>query len=179
MDFDISEEAGGLNNSTAGTTPTGNVFVNDIHPNGSTLTGVGAGVQSSTSGNVNAAVAGLYGTITITASGDYTYTLNNSLPVVEALRTSGDHLTDIFSYTFQDALGYYSTTQVTITIDGKNDTPVAVADSGVAVESGGLNNGSAGSNATGSVLTNDTDVDSGDTKQVIGVLAGSVASASG
>ncbi len=179
VDFGVSQEAGGLNNSSLGTNPAGNVFTNDILPNGSTLTGVNAGVQSSTSGSVNAAVAGLYGTITITASGDYSYTLNNSLPAVEALRTSGDHLTDIFSYTFQDTLGYYATTQVTITIDGTNDTPIAVVDSEVAIEAGGLNNSSAGSNATGNVLSNDTDVDSGDTKQVIGVLAGSVAVASG
>ncbi len=43
VDQDTSEEAGGLNNGTAGTSPTGNVFTNDITPNGNTLIGVVAG----------------------------------------------------------------------------------------------------------------------------------------
>jgi hypothetical protein len=46
-----------------------------------------------------------------------------------------------------------------------------VADAGTAVEAGGA----AGSNATGNVLTNDTDVDAGDGKTVSGVSFGSAA----
>ncbi len=179
VDFSVSEEAGGLNNSVTGTDPTGNVFTNDITPNGNTLVGVAAGVTSSASGNVNTAVAGQYGSITIDSSGNFTYTLNNADAAVEALRTSGDHLTDIFTYTFEDSLGYSATTQVTVTIDGANDTPVSADDLDIAVEAGGLNNGTAGNNATGNVLTNDTDVDAGDSKAVIGVIAGTAASASG
>jgi hypothetical protein len=49
------------------------------------------------------------------------------------------------------------------------------------VEAGGLANGTAGSNATGNVITNDTDVDSrrvnGETRVVSGVAAGSVGKA--
>ena len=52
-----------------------------------------------------------------------------------------------------------ASTTVTITIAGTNDAPVAVNDAGSATEKGGIANGSGGSNATGNVLGNDTDVD--------------------
>ena len=66
-----------------------------------------------------------------------------------------------------DAGGLTSASTLTVTVDGRNDTPVANVDVATAIEAGGLNNGTAGSNATGNVLTNDTDVDAhGDTKTV-------------
>ncbi len=72
----------------------------------------------------------------------------------------------------------YSRT-ATISLTNVNETPVAVADTATAVEAGGVSNGTAGTNPTGNVLTNDTDVDASDTKTVTGVAAGTVASASG
>ncbi|MDP1886303.1 MAG: tandem-95 repeat protein [Polaromonas sp.] len=62
---------------------------------------------------------------------------------------------------------------VTTTLLNNNHGPVAVADTGTAVEAGTA----AGSNATGNVLTNDTDVDSGDTKTVSAITGGTVGSA--
>ncbi|MDV7213490.1 beta strand repeat-containing protein, partial [Azotobacter beijerinckii] len=47
-----------------------------------------------------------------------------------------------------------------------NNPPVAVADTASATEAGGLNNVTPGSDATGNVLTNDTDPNTGDTKTV-------------
>ncbi len=50
------------------------------------------------------------------------------------------------------------------------------------MEAGEFSNGTAGTNPTGNVLTNDTDPDSsgnGETKTVSGVVAGTAASASG
>ncbi len=58
----------------------------------------------------------------------------------------------------------------------------AVADNANAVEAGGVSNGTAGTNPTGNVLTNDTDPDSsgnGETKTVSGVVAGTAGSAVG
>ncbi|TKW79513.1 MAG: tandem-95 repeat protein, partial [Bradyrhizobium icense] len=49
---------------------------------------------------------------------------------------------------------------VTIDVTQINDAPVANNDTGQATEAGGTANGTAGSNATGNVLTNDTDPDS-------------------
>ena len=180
-DTAIAVEAGGVSNGTAGTNPTGNVVTNDPDPDSGdtkTVTGVAVGVVGSASGNVGSSVAGSYGSISIAANGGYSYTVNNSNSLVEALRTSSNTLTDVFTYTMQDASGSATTAQVTVTIQGANDGPVAVADSATAVEAGGTNNGTAGSNPTGNVLTNDTDVDAGDTKTVAGVAAGVVGSAS-
>ncbi|MEZ6095180.1 MAG: VCBS domain-containing protein [Pirellulaceae bacterium] len=179
QDFATAVEAGGVANGTAGTNPTGNVLANDAAPNGEFIIGVLAGNQPSASGNVGVGVVGLYGTVTIDINGDFVYILDNSNPAVEALRTSGDHLVDEFTYTMEDSLGYQSTTQLTITIDGTNDNPVVTIDSGTAVESGGVNNATAGSDATGSVFTNDSDVDASDTLDVFGVAAGVQASATG
>ena len=56
---------------------------------------------------------------------------------------------------------------LTVTINGANDAPVGVDDTSAsagataATEKGGTLNGSGGTNATGNVITNDTDVDSG------------------
>ncbi len=175
-------EAGGTLNGSAGVNPTGNVLTNDTDPNASdtkTVSGVAAGSVASAAGSVGASVTGLYGSIQIAANGSYTYTVDNSNSAVQALRTSGQTLTDIFTYTMSDSGGLTSTTQVTITIQGANDAPVGVADFGNAVEAGGLAGSTAGSDAVGNVLANDTDVDAGDTKTVSGVAAGTVTSTSG
>ena len=178
-DHATSEEAGGVNNTTPGSNPSGNVLDNDASNNGKTVVGVAAGSTGSASGNVGTSVTGTYGTVVINTDGTYTYTLDNSNPAVEALLTSGDHVTDIFTYTMEDAFMNVSSTELTITVDGQNDAPVTSDDTSIAVESGGVANATTGSNATGNVLTNDTDVDAGDTKSVIGVELGTVGSASG
>ncbi|MFO0923541.1 MAG: VCBS domain-containing protein [Pirellulales bacterium] len=179
VDMDTAVEAGGFNNSAAGTNPSGNVLSNDIAPNGETVIGVVAGVAGSASGSVGNAIVGLFGSVVINSDGSYTYTVDNSNAAVQALRDSSDHLTDLFTYTMEDALGYQSTTQLTITLDGRNDTATAFDDTGIAVEAGGTANGSGGNAATGNVLSNDIDVDAGDTKAVIGVVLGTQSSASG
>ncbi|WP_442510878.1 VCBS domain-containing protein [Novipirellula sp. SH528] len=178
-DMDTSEEAGGVGNATPGSNPSGNVLDNDLSGNGKTIVGVAAGSTGSASGNVGTTVTGTYGTVVINSDGTYTYTLDNSNPAVEALLTSGDHVTDIFTYSMEDTFSNMSSTELTITVDGQNDAPDSVDDTGIAVEAGGIANGTAGSNGTGNVLSNDTDVDTGDTKSVIGVQLGTVGSASG
>ncbi len=55
-----------------------------------------------------------------------------------------------------------------------NDSPVAVADTASATEAGGILNGTAGTNPSGNVLTNDTDPDSGDTMTVSAISGGTV-----
>ena len=78
---------------------------------------------------------------------------------VQALRINSQTVTDTFTYTVTDTAGATSSTTLNINVHGANDAPVAVADTGTAVEKGGVSNGSGGSNATGNVLANDTDVD--------------------
>jgi VCBS repeat-containing protein len=139
-------------------------------------------VQSSPVGSVSSVVNGTYGSITIDANGSYIYTIDDTNAAVQALRINGQTLDDVFTYTVTDAGGLTSTTQLTVTIRGRNDNPVGVNDTNTAVEAGGVTNGTAGTNPTGNVLSNDTDVDSnanGETKTVNAVGAGSLANTSG
>ncbi len=77
----------------------------------------------------------------------------------------GESATDTFTYSIDDGGDGTSTATVTVTIHGENDEVTAVDDSRVITESEtGTNFGS----ATG-VLTNDTDVDTSDTRIVVAV----------
>jgi VCBS repeat-containing protein len=162
VDTASATEAGGIANSTAGVDPSGNVLTNDTDAdsaaNGETRTVTTTGT-----------FVGTYGTLTLGADGSYHYAVNNNDPAVQALRTSGQTLSESFNYTMTDTAGTTSSSLLTVTIQGVNDTPVANADTAVAVEAGGLLNGTAGTDPAGNVLTNDTDVDSvanGETRAV-------------
>ena len=178
-DSGTAVEAGALNNASAGSNATGNILANDTDANAGdtkavTLVGTSSAGTSVTSGTTSAngtVVAGQYGSITIGADGSYSYVVTNGNAAIEALRTSSNTLTDTFTYTMKDTAGLTSTTTLTVTIQGANDTPIAVNDNNVAKEStttaiSGF--ASAGATATGNVLTNDTDKDSGDGKTVSG-----------
>ena len=123
-------------------------------------------------GNVFALVAGsgpAHGGITFNADGTFTYTPNANY-----------NGADGFTYSLRDADGDVSTATVTINVASVDDAPVAVADVADASEAGGVANGTAGVNPTGSVLANDTDADALDTKTVSavsGTAAGSVGAA--
>ena len=101
----------------------------------------------------------------------------NSLPAGQTL---------VLTYTVRatDTDGASDTQNVTITITGTNDAPRAVANTASvtedAADQSGLNDGNAlTTRVGGNVLTNDTDVDFGDTRNVTGVAAGTPPSASG
>jgi VCBS repeat-containing protein len=150
------------------------VLTNDTDPDAvdtKTVTAV-AGL----SGNVGANVTGSYGTLHLNGDGTYTYTVDNAATAVNALASSLQTVTDIFTYTMADAAGLTSSSSLTVTIHGANDAPVAVADTASATEASGQNNATAGVNPSGNVLTNDTDVDTGDTRTVSAVagLSGNV-----
>ncbi len=66
--------------------------------------------------------------------------------------------TDLGGLTFDKTL--------TIGITNVNEAPVAIVDTTTGVEAGGIANATVGTNPTGNVLTNDTDVDAGDTRTV-------------
>ncbi|MEI8242942.1 MAG: VCBS domain-containing protein, partial [bacterium] len=146
-------EAGGTANATAGANPTGNVLSNDTDPDTGDSMAVSA-VSGSAAGVVGGATAGAYGTLTLNADGSYRYSVDNNAAAVQALRQSGDTLSDSFSYTISDSAGAGSTATLTVRIHGANDTPLAVADGGT-VRQGETLSATA---ATG-VLANDSDVD--------------------
>ena len=161
---------------------TGNVLSNDGAGVGDTLS-----VTGWTGGALGTAVtpAGLFGaTVTLNANG--TYTIDAS--AADAL-AAGQVVTKTFTYTvLQTNVDGTSlqTATLTVTITGTNDAPVAVADSNGAdavVESGvnpGNTPNAGDASATGNVLANDTDVDTGASKTVTttGVLAGTYGSLS-
>ena len=93
--------------------------------------------------------AGLYGTLTLDASGNYTYTLNNALPAVQGLGV-GESLTDIFTFTASDGHGGTATSTLTVSINGSNDAPVLAAT---------VVNVAEGSATTSGTLPMPTDVD--------------------
>ena len=80
-----------------------------------------------------AGTAGLYGTFSVDASGNYTYTLNNSLPAVQGLG-AGESLTETFTFTVSDGRGGTASNTLTVTIDGSNDAPVVTAATASIVE---------------------------------------------
>jgi len=156
-------EAGGLDNGTAGSPPTGNELDNDADVDGAaygeTRT-VQAFGQAGVAGTVGSAFVARYGTLTLNADGSYTYAVDDANAEVQALRTALDRLTEVFDYTMVDAAGATSTATLTITIHGRNDAPEATDDLALAVEAGGVGNGTPGQDAVGNVLDNDGDVDS-------------------
>lgn len=179
-DFGSAVEDGGLHNNVPGSNPSGNVLANDTDPD--TITSIPQDVMhvvsfwagdSPTSTTVTApgqTLRGQYGTLTLNQDGSWSYALDNTLPEVEALRASGQTLQDKFTYLGADIWGGATPGLLTITIDGRNDTPIASDDAAIAVEAGGVNNGTPGVDPRGNVLDNDTDVDGvqyGETKTVL------------
>ncbi|WP_454618196.1 DUF4082 domain-containing protein [Bradyrhizobium cenepequi] len=77
--------------------------------------------------------------------------------------------------TATDLAGAATSETFNIAVGSPNTAPTAVADVADATEKGGIANGSGGSPATGNVLTNDTDPDTGDTKTVTAVSFGATA----
>ncbi|WP_375214499.1 VCBS domain-containing protein, partial [Aquabacterium sp.] len=98
-------------------------------------------------------VAGTYGSFGIDTAGNWTYTLDNTNPLVQALK-EGETKTEVFTVKSADG----TPTTVTLTVIGTNDGPTAVADSATTDED---------TPVTFPVLGNDTDPD-GDTLTVIG-----------
>ncbi len=175
-DTGTATEAGGVNNATAGSAATGNVLTNDTDVEGDTLTvtaiRLGNTEGSGTAGTLASPLTGTYGSLTMQEDGSYSYTVDDTNPTVQALN-SAQSITDTFNYTVSDgALTDYGL--LTITINGANEAPVASDDTGSATEASGTGNGTAGSNATGNVVTNDTDLDDGTTLQVNAIRTGGV-----
>ena len=182
----IATEAGGVANSIAGLDPSTTTSITGLlgndNANGgtNTLTAIRSSqsaTETATTGTVSyggvtyaASVSGLYGTLYVKADGTYQYVVDNSSATVQALRTSGNTLADTFQYKVSNGTGSsYST--LTVTVQGANDAPSAVADSNLAIANS--------LDPTGNVLPNDSDVDAGDTKTVTKIAAGSTATPSG
>ena len=109
---DITEEAP---NVVAINTVSGNVLTNDVDPD-STLS-----VSAVAGGTVGSPKAGTYGSVTINSNGSFTYTLDDTNPLVNAL-APGQTLLDGFGYTASDG-ALTSSSTLTVTIHGADDPP--------------------------------------------------------
>ncbi|WP_233214590.1 LamG-like jellyroll fold domain-containing protein [Rhodopirellula bahusiensis] len=159
VDSGTATESGGIANATVGSDATGNVLDNDTDADVTdslTVVGVAAGSQGSASGSVASNVVGSFGTIQIASNGSYTFVVDENNASVQALRTTGDTLQDVFTYTIEDSNGANSTAEITITIQGANDNPHDLATTGLTVVETANNGTSVGT------ITH-SDIDSGDT----------------
>jgi len=120
----------------------GNVLANDVDPNAADVLKVVA----------PGSYAGLYGTLVLAQDGGYTYTLDNGDARVQAL-AEGQTLAEHFGFNVTDSIATVAS-MLDIVIAGANDAPVAMADAAAVAEDGVLS-------ASGNVLANDSDVDSG------------------
>ncbi|WP_165821534.1 VCBS domain-containing protein [Falsiruegeria mediterranea] len=93
--------------------------------------------------------AGTYGSFTLDANGNWTYTADNSQAAVQGLGTSSPPLTDTLTITSIDGTQH----TLTVTIHGTNDAPVLSAATASATEDGSAVSGQMSA----------TDVDAGDT----------------
>ncbi len=100
-------------------TVVGNLRSNDSDPDtGATLT------ISSVAGLTTTPIVGLYGQLVWNVDGSFTYTLDNSKPVVQQLAL-GQWLTESFVYVISDGTATASSS-LTIQINGTNDAPLPV-----------------------------------------------------
>jgi VCBS repeat-containing protein/CshA-type fibril repeat protein len=123
--------------TAAASTTSGNVFgktgasVNDVADRigaDTTATPISAISFGANKGTVGQILISNYGSLILNADGSYTYTIDNTNPVVDALHT-GQTLSEVFNYTITDADGDRRSSTLTITINGRNDPPTAVNDS--------------------------------------------------
>lgn len=168
-------EAGGLNNATPGLDPSGSIRAAYTDPDGDTLTISGVLSPTGAIAAPGQSLAGNYGSLVLDAQGNYRYVVDNSNSAVQALRTDADRLTEVFQYSVSDGNGKVVTATFTVVIHGRNDTPIAADDNAIAIEAGGVNNGTPGQAGSGNALGNDSDVDAGDGKFVDGIYLGTLA----
>lgn len=117
------------------------------------ITRTGGAVVNPIAGSLT--IVGNFGTLVINENtGAYTYTLDNSNPTVDALGV-GQSTTDVFTYTLTDGTDT-DTADLTITINGQNNLPVATVDARTLTED------SVTDTATGNAITDvtpDSDID--------------------
>jgi len=123
----------------------------------------GTGASSVVSTSLSPTISGAYGTLSISSSGAYTYTINQQNPSLLAL-SQGQSITEVFTYTVTDGKGGSTTSTLTMTISGGNGAPVAVNNYELLTESATMPSTLImATTASKGVLLNDRDPDSSDT----------------
>ena len=133
----LTADTGSVTEDDAQTSVSGNVLTNDVDAD-TALTVSNAAALNGT---------GSFGSLSIDATGAFTYTVDNANVTVNALNV-GQTLSDIYNYS---ANGQSST--LTITINGADDATV------VAVDTASITEDAVPNTVSGNVLTNDADPD--------------------
>jgi len=120
-----SSVAGGGQAAVIATGGAGSLFANNSDLDSSNVVQITQVSGASGSQGVfgSTTIAGLYGSLQISANGAYSYTVNDSLAAVNALRED-QSLDDSFSFTVSDGQGSSVTQAFTLRIDGSNDGPL-------------------------------------------------------
>jgi VCBS repeat-containing protein len=144
-------------------TASGNVLDNDTPPASLTVMKAGAGTSFDETVGTDTEIDGIYGKLTISSNGSWTYTLDDTLTATNALAADVT-AEDVFSYEVSDGAGT-DTAQLKIAITGSNDAPVALADTlaGSYLEDELVTIGAA------TLLANDADADAGTTLTIASV----------
>ncbi|HYC49371.1 MAG TPA: VCBS domain-containing protein, partial [Burkholderiales bacterium] len=172
-DTGTATEGGGTANGSGGVDATGDVLLNDFNLDefgadqervtdiawtsaSGAGTGSGGGAISFPGGSQN--VTGVFGTLTMNSDGTYTYDVDETDPLVDAL-DDGESLTETFTYTASDGQSGSDTATLTITIDGNDDQPTLdpVANGSVAEDRLAATTTDAG--LSGNLVANDVDVE--------------------
>ena len=133
----------------------GGVLANDSDVDAGDTKAVSAVAFGAASGAIGSALTGTYGTLTLNADGSYSYQATQ--PAATAL-AQGQSATESFSYTTLDAAGAVSTSTLTFTVAGVNNTPVAAPDTNTVSEDTPL---VVAASPTTGLLANDSDPDAG------------------
>ncbi|WP_422003463.1 beta strand repeat-containing protein [Roseovarius mucosus] len=170
--------------NTPPTTATGTLSADDVDAEDAPVDliwSAGADTMAGQAQTDSLTVEGVYGSFAVDASGNWTFTLDNTAEAVQSLHDS-ESVLETFTVTVTDDRGATSTQDVVITINGTNDAPVIVANEGADTSvteqdgsadpklepEGPLSSGDPDASGSFSV----SDVDTGGTDQVIWSITG-------
>ncbi len=128
------------------------LLANDTDPEGDTLSITGI------------TTTGTQGTVTDNGDGTFNYNPNGKFDYLKA----GQSATDSFTYTVSDGQGGSASATVTVVINGVNDAPIPVNDSGAGNDALVTNEDTSLVIAKSTLLANDTDPE-GDTLSITGI----------
>jgi VCBS repeat-containing protein len=92
-------------------------------PDNSGDAGVTLAVTDVNGNPTHATIAGAHGTLVVDANGDYSYTANTALDLMQV----GDSATETYNFTVTDSLGRSQATTLTLNFTGAADAPVITA----------------------------------------------------
>jgi VCBS repeat-containing protein len=159
----VSLVESGSASGTSGTAGTGGLD-GDSDADGDSLS-----ILSITGGTLGTALAGTYGSLTLSSNGTYTYNATNTSAINGA--ATGSHPVDTFTYTVSDGHGGTTLQTINFSIDR---APSVVTESAAAVESASAS-GTSGTGGTGA-LGGDSDPD-GDSLTITAITGGTLGTA--